>query len=113
MRRCPICEKGTFDKVEDIVLDVEGYVFILKGERCNSCKEEFPYEDETQRAITVARRLGIWPEPLKLYRHLSRSGGGLVFRVPADIEKQLNLDEKLEIGITKVGSKIVLETEAN
>lgn len=113
MRQCPVCKKGNFDKVEDIVLDVEGYVFILKGERCNSCKEEFPYEDETQRAITVARRLGIWPEPLRLYRHLSRSGGGLVFRVPADIEKQLNLDENVEIGITKVGSKIVLETEAN
>ncbi len=111
MRKCPVCEKGSFEKVEDIVLEVEGYVFILKGWRCSSCKEEFPYEEETQKAITVARRMGIWPEPLKLYRHLSKSGGGLVFRIPSDLERQLKLSEKTEIGITKVGNKIVIEPE--
>ena len=74
-------------------------------------KEEFPSEDETQKAISTARKLGIWPEPLKLYRHLSRSGGGLLFRVPADLEKQLKLNEKTEIEITKVGNKIVLNPQ--
>ena len=70
-------------------MPIEGYVFIVKGERCDSCNEEFPYEEETQKTITTARKLGIWPEPLKLYRHLSKSGGGLVFRIPSYLEKQL------------------------
>ena len=113
MRKCLICEKGILEQIQDITLEVEGYVFILKGERCSNCKEEFPFEEETQSAITTARRLGIWPEPLKLYRHLSKSGGGLVFRVPADLEKQLKLNEKTEIEITKVGNKIVLEPQAS
>ena len=109
MRTCPMCEKGTFEKVEDIKLEVEGYIFILKGDLCTSCKEEFPYEEETERAITVARRLGVWSEPLKLHRHLSKSGGGLIFRMPSDIEKQMNLKENTEIEITKIGNKIVIE----
>lgn len=110
MKTCIVCEKGELLKVEDISLEIEGYIFILKGERCSSCNEEFPYEDETQRAIAVARRLGIWPEPMKLYRHLSKSGGGLLFRIPSDLEKQLKLNAKTEIAITKVGKKIVIET---
>lgn len=97
--------------MDDIILEIEGYIFIVKGDRCNNCKEEFPYEEETQRTILVARKLGVWPEPMKLYRHLSKSGGGLVFRIPSDIEKQLKLDEKIEISITKIGNKIVIEPE--
>ena len=111
MKKCKVCEKGNLIEVEDIALDVEGYVFILKGERCDSCNEEFPYQEETQRTISVARKLGVWPEPLKLYRHLSKSGKGLVFRIPADLEKQLKLNENIEISITKVGKKIVIEAE--
>jgi hypothetical protein len=91
------------------VLDIEGYIFILEGDRCLACKEEFPLEEETQQAITVARKLGVWPEPLKLHRQLSRSGKGLVFRIPVDLEKQLDLDEETEISISKIGNKIVLE----
>ena len=109
MRKCPVCEKDNLVKVGDIILPVEGYVFIVKGERCNKCNEEFPYEEETQKIIEIARKLGVWPEPLKLYRHLSKSGGGLIFRVPSDLEKQLKLDENTEIGITKIGNKIVIE----
>ena len=109
MKKCLICEKGELVKVEDIILEIEEYVFIVKGERCNSCKEEFPYEEETQKTIDIARKLGVWPEPLKLYRHLSKSGGGLILRVPADLEKQLKLKENTEIAITKVGNKIVIE----
>ena len=110
MRKCLICEKGELIKSEDILLEIEGYVFIVKGERCSNCNEEFPYEEETQKTIIIARKLGVWPEPLKLYRHLSRSGGGLVFRIPSDLEKQFKLDEKKEIAITKIGNKIVIET---
>ena len=61
--------------------------------------------------IDIAQKLGVWPEPLKLYSHLSKSGGGLVFRIPSDIEKQLKLNEKTEITITKVGKKIIIEPE--
>ena len=111
MRKCSSCEKGNLIDVEDIILEIEGYVFILKGYRCAKCKEEFPYQEETQKSIETAQKLGVWPEPLKLYRHLSRSGGGLIFRVPSDLEKQLKLDEKTEIAITKIGNKIVIEPE--
>ena len=111
MKKCKICEKGNLTEVGDITLEVEGYVFIVKGERCTNCNEEFPYEEETQRAISIAKKLGIWPEPLKLYRHLSKSGSGLIFRIPSDLEKQLKLNENTEIAITKVGNKIVIESE--
>ncbi|MBI2574377.1 hypothetical protein HYV82_00660 [Candidatus Woesearchaeota archaeon] len=111
MRKCLICGKGSLEKAEDITLEIEGYVFIVKGERCTGCNEEIPYEEETQRTISVARKLGVWPEPMKLYRHLSKSGGGLVFRIPGDLEKQLRLDEKIQIAISKVGNKIVIEPE--
>ena len=111
MRKCLICEKGNLENVEDIILEVEGYVFIVKGERCTKCNEEFPYEEETQKTIMVARKLGVWPEPLKLYRHLSRSGGGLIFRIPSDLEKQLKLNENIEIEISKIGNKIVLASK--
>ena len=111
MRKCLICEKGNLENVEDIILEVEGYVFIVKGERCTKCNEEFPYEEETQKTIMVAKKLGVWPEPLKLYRHLSRSGGGLIFRIPSDLEKQLKLNENIEIEISKIGNKIVLSSK--
>ncbi|HLD05978.1 MAG TPA: hypothetical protein VJC16_00400 [Candidatus Nanoarchaeia archaeon] len=109
MRKCKVCGKGNLVAVEDITLEIEGYIFIVKGERCTQCGEEFPGEEEAQRTITVARRLGIWPEPLKLYRHLSKSGGGLVFRIPSDLEKQLKLNDGVEIAISKVGNKIIIE----
>jgi len=110
-RKCPICKEGNFEKVEDIALDIDGYVIILKGERCSNCREEFPYEHESQKAIEIARRVGIWPEPLKLHRHLSKSRGGLILRIPSDIEKQFNLSENVPITISKVGNKIVIEPE--
>ena len=108
IKKCPIC-KGNLMPVEDIALDMEGYVIIAKGERCNECGEEFPYESETQKAIEVARRAGVWPEPLKLHRHLSKSAGGLILRIPSDIERQFNLSENVEIKISKIGNKIVIE----
>ena len=110
MKKCPICE-GNMEKAEDIILEIEGYVLIVKGERCKECNEEFPYEQEAQRSIEIAKKLGIWPEPLKLYRHLSKSAGGLILRIPSDIEKQLQLDENISISISKIGNKIVIEPE--
>lgn len=112
MRKCKVCEKGNLVKVDDITLEVEGYIFIVKGERCSNCNEEFPYEEETQRTILIAKKLGVWPEPLKLYRHLSKSGRGLMFRIPNDLEKQLKLNENIEIAISKMGNKIIIEPEA-
>ena len=113
MRRCLICGKGNLIKVNDIILEIEGYIFIVKGERCSNCNEEFPYEEETQKTISIARKLGVWPEPLKLHRHLSKSGRGLILRIPTDLEKQLKLNENIEIVITKIGNKIVIEPETN
>ncbi len=109
MRKCNLCEKGNLVKVEDITLEIEGYIFIVKGERCDNCNEEFPYQEETQKTISVARKLGVWPEPMKLYRHLSKSAGGLMLRIPSDLEKQLKLNENVEIAISKMGNKIVIE----
>ncbi|HLD12863.1 MAG TPA: hypothetical protein VJB87_04695 [Candidatus Nanoarchaeia archaeon] len=111
MKNCPICKKGPFEQVDDIIFDVEGYIFILEGARCQNCKEEFPDSGETQKTIIIARKLGVWSEPLKLYRHLSKSTGGLVFRIPADLERQLQLTEKTEIAISKQGKKIIIEPQ--
>ncbi|MEK6841413.1 MAG: hypothetical protein AABX45_02360 [Nanoarchaeota archaeon] len=109
MKICQVCNKGTLVRVDDIVLEISGYVFVVKGERCDDCNEEFIDEKETQKTITIARKLGIWPEPLKLYRKLSKSGKGLVFRVPNDLERQLGLKEGKEIAISKLGNKILIE----
>ncbi|HIH37856.1 hypothetical protein J4460_00470 [Candidatus Woesearchaeota archaeon] len=107
--KCPLCEKGILKKVDDILMEIEGYTFVVKGDRCDSCGGEFPLGEESQRVIKIARKLGIWPEPMKLYRHLSKSGGSLVLRIPADLEKQLKLSEETHVEITKVGKKLVIE----
>ncbi len=110
---CPSCGKGNLVPANDIVSELGGYVFVESGERCTACREEFPYEEESQKTIGAARRLGVWPEPLKLYRKLSRSGRTLVLRIPTDLEKQMDFKEETEVAITKVGSKIVIEKEAS
>lgn len=56
--KCPICERAKLEKVEDIILKVKGHLFVVNGERCSECKEEFPFEKETQKTIEIARRLG-------------------------------------------------------
>ncbi len=88
---CPACQKGLLIEVDNIISEMEGYVFIEKGQRCTECGEEFIAEKEAQRTIEAARKLGIWPHPLKLHRSLSKSSRGLVLRIPADLEKDLNL----------------------
>ena len=109
--KCPKCLKGDLIKVADIVSEIEGYVFIEKGYRCGHCNEEYIDEKDSQRTIEVARKLGIWPEPLKLHRSLSKSGRGLILRIPSDLEKDLKLKEGEEVAISKVGRKIIIEFE--
>lgn len=62
-----------------------------KQKTCPTCGEEFIPEIEGQRAIQAARKLGLWGEPLKLFRKLSKSARGTVLRIPTDIEKNLGL----------------------
>jgi len=107
--RCPVCGKGVLVPVDDIVSELEGYTFVERGRRCNECGEEFIPEEESQRLIKVARRLGIWGEPLKLRRKLSRSGRGTVLRIPSDIERDLGLRGNEEVRVSRAGRKIVIE----
>ena len=108
MRR-PNCGKRRLVPADDITSEIEGYTFVEQGLRCAARGEEFIPEEESQRIIRVARRLGVWGEPLKLRRKLSRSGRGTVLRIPADIERSLNLTGEEEVLISKAGKKIVIE----
>ncbi len=108
-RTCPACGKGALEPANDIVSELGGYVFVESGERCSQCKEEFPFEKDAQKTIEAARRLGVWPEPMKLYRTLSEVGRSLVFRIPSDLERQLGLKAGDEVAITKLGRRIVIE----
>jgi transcriptional regulator NrdR family protein len=107
--RCPVCGKGELVPVDDIVSEIEGYTFVERGRRCTFCGEEFIAEEESQRMIKVARRLGIWGEPLKLRRKLSKSGRGTVLRIPTDIERSLGLHGDEEVSVSKAGRKIIVE----
>ncbi len=63
--------------------------------------------------IKVARRMKIWGKPLKLYRKLSKSGRGTVLRIPADLEKNLDIKGDEVVIISKVGkNKILIEIES-
>lgn len=108
-RRCPVCGKGELVPADDIVSEIDGYTFVERGRRCTSCGEEFILEDESQRMIKVARRLGLWGEPLKLRRKLSRSGRGTVLRIPSDIERSLGIRGDEEVTVSKAGRKIIVE----
>jgi len=61
LKECPTCEKWKLLPVNDIISKISGYVFVEKGERCISCGEEFPYQEETHKTIQKARKLAIWP----------------------------------------------------
>src|SRR3972149_1615341 len=108
-RRCPVCGKGELVLADDIVSEIDGYTFVERGHRCIKCGEEFIPEDESQRMIKVARRLGLWGEPLKLRRKLSRSGRGTVLRIPSDTERSLGIKGDEEVTISKAGRKIIVE----
>ncbi len=108
-KTCPTCGKGTLEPADNLTSEIDGYVFVEKGQRCSECGEEFPFEKEAQRTIEAARRLGVWPEPMKMYRTLSEVGRSLVLRIPADLERQLHLKAGEEVVLTKIGRKIVIE----
>ena len=94
---------------DDIVSELEGYTFVERGRRCTVCGEEFIAEGDSQRMIRIARRLGIWGQPLKLRRKLSRSGRGTVLRIPSDIEASLGIRGDEEVLVSKAGKKIIIE----
>ncbi|MDI6721329.1 MAG: hypothetical protein QMD85_02995 [Candidatus Aenigmarchaeota archaeon] len=108
---CPACEKGTLIEVDNIISEIDGYVFIENGQRCTECGEEFIHEKDARRTIEAAKKLGIWPQPLRLHRNLSKSGRGLVLRIPSDLEKDLRLKPGESVAISRVGSKIIIESE--
>jgi len=110
-RRCPVCGKGELVPADDIVSEIDGYTFVEQGRRCTKCGEEFIPEEESQRMIKVARRLGLWGEPLKLRRKLSRSGRGTVLRIPSDIERSLGIRGDEEVAVSKVGRKIIVDIQ--
>ncbi len=110
-RRCPVCGIGELVPADDIVSEIDGYTFVEQGRRCTKCGEEFIPEDESHRMIKVARRLGLWGEPLKLRRKLSRSGRGTVLRIPSDIERSLGIRGDEEVTISKVGRKIIVDIQ--
>src|SRR3989442_3252083 len=107
--RCPKCGRRRLGPVDDIACEIEVYTFVERGLRCAACGEEFIPEEESQRMIRVGRRLGIWGEPLKLRRKLSRSGRGTVLRIPTDIERSLHLRGDEQVLVSKAGKKIIIE----
>ena len=111
IRRCPACDEGELVSVEDILSTFDGYTFVERGWRCTKCGEEFIAEEEGRRTIAIAKRLGIWGEPLKLRRRLSRSGRGTVLRIPSDIEEALGLRGNEEVLVSKAGRRIIVEVQ--
>lgn len=110
--KCPICGKGTLVRVDDIVSEIEGLAFVERGHRCSVCGEEFIDQSDAQRTIKVARRLGLWGEPLKLHRKLSSSGRGIVLRIPEDLRRSLQLKGTETVTLAKIGKKrVMLEVE--
>lgn len=110
--KCPNCQQGILTEVNDILNEIDGYIFIIKGKRCSSCNIEFMNEKEGQQMISVAKRLGVWGHPLKLHRKLSRSARGTVLRIPTDIEENMELKGTEEVAISKIGNrKLLIEIE--
>lgn len=110
--RCPVCEKGDLAKVDDILSEIEGLTFVERGQRCSNCGEEFIDEHDSERTTKVARRLGIWGEPLRLHRKLSPSGRGVVLRLPEDLRRSMGLKGTETVTLSKIGKKrVLLEVE--
>ena len=105
---CPACNGGVLVPADDIISLIDGHVFVERGARCTLCGEEFVPEGEGQRTIEIALRLGLWGPPLKLYRKLTRSGRGIVLRIPADLERNMGLSGDEEVAISKVGNGRIL-----
>ena len=110
---CPVCGKGQLVPVDDILSEIQGLNFVERGHRCTACGEEFIDEEDSDRTVKVAQRLGIWGEPLKLHRKLSSSGRGIVLRIPEDLRKSMGLKGSETVSLAKVGkSRVILEVES-
>ena len=110
--KCPNCEQGNLIKVEDITSELDSYVFVVKGNRCSSCGEEYIEEKEGQQMINSAKKMGVWGNPLKLHRKLSKSARGTVLRIPTDIERNLSLKGTEEVSISQIGTnRLLIEVE--
>jgi ribosomal protein S27AE len=107
-KTCPSCGKGELINVDDLASEIEGHFFVESGERCSRCGEEFVSEKQGQKVIDVARRLGLWGEPLKLHRKLSKSARGTILRIPVDIEKSMHLTGNEEVMISRIGRNRLL-----
>lgn len=112
MKNCHKCHGNLLD-ADDIVNDLDGYFLVVKGKRCTQCGEEIIGEEELSRLVILAKKIGVWGEPLKLHRKLSKSAGGTVLRIPNDIEEGLHLKGNEQVAISKVGNnKILVEIES-
>ena len=112
MKNCPSCQKGILLAVDDIIMDMDSYLFVVKGKRCTSCGEEIIEEQDGQKVVDAAKKIGVWGQPLTLHRKLSRSARGTVLRIPTDIEKNLHIKGNEEVSISKVGpKKLLIEIE--
>jgi len=110
--RCPVCGKGSLVSVDDILSEIGGLAFVERGHRCSACGEEFIDEKDSDRTVKVARRFGIWGEPLKLHRRLSASGRGVVLRIPEDLRRSMGLKGSEKVSLAKVGkTRVLLEVE--
>jgi hypothetical protein len=106
--KCPVCGRGTLVSVDDILSEIEGLAFVERGRRCTVCGEEFIDGEDAQRTIKVARRLGIWGEPLRLHRKLSPSGRGVVLRIPEDLRRSMALKGNETVSLAKIGKNRML-----
>lgn len=111
--KCPVCGKGVLQPADDILSELEGYAFLERGDRCPQCGEEFINEADSARTIRVARRLGIWREPLKFRLRLSTTRRGIVLRIPEDFRRSMKIKGDERVSLVKVGNRrIVLDLEA-
>lgn len=108
-KTCPSCGRGVLAGVDDLVSEIEGHFFVEKGSRCTNCGEEFIAESEGQKMIAAARKLGLWGEPMKLHRRLSKTKRGVIARIPKDLEKAMHLKGNEEISFSRAGKRIYLD----
>jgi YgiT-type zinc finger domain-containing protein len=110
--KCPVCRKGVLVGVDDILSEIEGLTFVERGHRCPACGEEFIDPEDSERTVRVARRLGIWGEPLRLHRKLSQSGRGIVLRIPEDLRASMRLKGTESVSLSKIGkTRVLLEID--
>ena len=62
-RVCPAYGKEHLVRVNDILSDFDGYVFVERGERCDACGEEFPYEERSGGPLKGLGSLEFGPSP--------------------------------------------------